>query len=46
MAKPEAPTGPVPMDGKPDQASVKSLKANIATLASTDLDRIQKLIDR
>ena len=46
MAKPEVPTGPIPMDGKPDPVSIKSLKANIATLAATDLDAIQKLVDQ
>ena len=46
MAKPEVPTGPIPMDGKPDPVSIKSLKANIATLASTDLEAVQKLIDQ
>ena len=46
MAKPEVPTGPIPMDGKPDPVSIKSLKANIATPASTDQEAVQKLIDQ
>lgn len=44
MAKPELLTDPIAMDGKSDPASIKSLKANIATSVSTGLDRIQKLI--
>ena len=46
MAKPEVPTGPIQMNGKPDPVSVRSLKSNIAALAAIDLSEVQKLIDQ
>ena len=47
MAKPEVPTGPIPMDGKPDPASIKSLKAaHAANSASASYSRLQSCIRR
>ena len=46
MAKPAVPTGPISLDQKPDPVSIKSLKGNIATLASTNLEEVQTLIDQ
>jgi hypothetical protein len=44
--KPEVPTGPIPMDGKPDPVSTSAIKGAIASLAEVDLQRIQQLIER
>lgn len=46
MAKPEVPTGPIQLDGKPDAVSIRSIKGAIASLAETDLDKVQKLIEQ
>ena len=46
MAKPEVPTGPIQLDGKPDPVSIRSIKGAIASLATVDLDKVQKLIER
>ena len=46
MAKPEVPTGPMSMAGKPDPVRVSSIKGAIAALAEVDLDKVQKLIDQ
>ena len=46
MAKPEVPTGPIQLDGKPDPVSIRSIKGAIASLAAVDLERVQKLIER
>jgi len=46
MAKPEVPTGPIQMNGKPDPVSIRSIKGAIASLAATDLAKVQKLIEQ
>ena len=45
MAKPEVPTGPIQLDGKPDPVSIRSIKGAIASLRKVDLERVQKLIE-
>lgn len=45
MAKPEVPTGPIQLDGKPDPVSIRSIKGAIASLAAVDLEKVQKLIE-
>ena len=44
--KPEVPTGPISMDGKPDPVSTSAIKGAIASLAEVDLQRVQQLIER
>ena len=46
MAKPEVPTGPIQLDGKPDPVSIRSIRGAIASLTTVDLDKVQKLIER
>ncbi len=46
MAKPEVPSGPIKLTGNPGPMSVKTLAENIAALASTDLEKLQGLIDQ
>ncbi len=45
-AKPEVPTGPISMDGKPDPVSTSAIKGAIASLAAVDLQKVQQLIER
>ena len=45
-AKPEVPTGPISMDGKPDPVSTSAIKGAITSLAAVDLQRVQQLIER
>ncbi len=45
-AKPEVPTGPISMDGKPDPVSTSAIKEAITSLAAVDLQKVQQLIER
>ena len=46
MAKPEVPTGPIQIDGKPEPVSIRSIKGAIASLRKVDLEMLQTLIEQ